>query len=163
MSDFRVKVYSLKNFKDLIAQVKKISKEHESLQMKTNSNHNRMGENIKLYFILITKVIWFSWCNKNTEKTKQILTEILSAHLVLRVGYTSGPQRNPGCSGSKSPEGMDKGLDRWINIHDWVSLYLNYFAKVKKELRSVKSSSCALCGRISTTKSKQESRKSNKT
>ena len=66
------------------------------------------------------------------------------------------------CSGSQSPEGIDKRLGRGINIHGRISLDLHYIAKVKKELRSLRNGSCNLCGQVSTTKSKQEAWMSNK-
>lgn len=46
-SDFRVNTFPLNNFKVLMAW-RKIGKERGSLQMRIESNHNRVEENIKL-------------------------------------------------------------------------------------------------------------------
>lgn len=53
LSDFRVNIFLLNNFKVLIAW-RETGKEYESLQVKINSNHHRVEGNLKLCFILIT-------------------------------------------------------------------------------------------------------------
>lgn len=52
LSDFRAKMYPLNNLKSLTA-CRKIG-EHLSLQMKINNN-NKLGENIKLCFTIMTR------------------------------------------------------------------------------------------------------------
>lgn len=53
LSDFRVNIFLLNNFKVLIAW-RETGKEYESLQVKINSNDHRVEGNLKLCFILIT-------------------------------------------------------------------------------------------------------------